>query len=115
MGEGESAYQNCMITSEIRSQVDRIGDSFWVGGISNPMEVIEQITYLLFICRLDDLHTLEENRANHLIIPMERRIYPQGNDTNDCPHKDFRWYRVKHTAPQSRATMIFKLAWYGHI
>ena len=37
----------------------RIWDSFWSGGISNPLEVIEQITYLLFIRRLDDLHTLE--------------------------------------------------------
>jgi HsdM-like protein len=35
-----------------------------VGGIANPLEVIEQITYLLFIRRLDDLHTLEENKAN---------------------------------------------------
>lgn len=47
-----------MITGEIRNQVDRVLDAFWSGGISNPLEVIEQITYLLFL-RLDDLHTLE--------------------------------------------------------
>lgn len=40
-----------MITGEIRNQIDRIWDSFWSGGISNPLEVIEQITYLLFIRR----------------------------------------------------------------
>ncbi len=48
-----------MLTGEIKSKVDRIWDAFWSGGISNPLEVIEQITYLLFLKRLDDLHTLE--------------------------------------------------------
>ena len=44
-----------MITGAIKSQVDQIWNAFWSGGISNPLEVIEQITYLLFIRRLDDL------------------------------------------------------------
>lgn len=60
-----------MLTGEIRSQIDRIWDAFWSGGISNPLEVIEQITYLLFLRRLDELHTLEENKANRLKRPME--------------------------------------------
>ena len=42
------------------------------GGISNPLEVIAQITSLLFIRRLDDLHTFEENKADRLKQPMER-------------------------------------------
>ena len=50
-----------MITGDITCQIDRIRDVFWSGGISIPLEVIEQITFLLFIRRLDDLHTLEEN------------------------------------------------------
>ena len=37
-----------MLTGELRSQVDRLWDSFWTGGISNPLKVVEQITYLLF-------------------------------------------------------------------
>lgn len=40
--------------------------------------MIEQITYLLFLRRLDDLHTLEENKANRLKRPMERRVFPEG-------------------------------------
>jgi hypothetical protein len=36
-----------MLTGELKSKVDRIWDGFWFGGISNPLEVIEQITYLL--------------------------------------------------------------------
>jgi hypothetical protein len=46
-----------MITGELKSKVDRIWDAFWSGGIANPLEVMEQITYLLFIRRLDDLQT----------------------------------------------------------
>ena len=53
-----------MLTGEIRNQVDRIWDTFWTGGISNPLEVIEQLTYLLFIKRLDEVHTLRESKAN---------------------------------------------------
>src|SRR6266436_6181194 len=53
-----------MLTGEIRNQIDRIWDAFWSGGISNPLEVIEQITYLLFLKRLDELETAEELKAN---------------------------------------------------
>jgi len=46
-----------MITGEIKSKVDAICDTMWSGGISNPLIVVEQLTYLLFIKRLDELHT----------------------------------------------------------
>jgi len=69
-----------MLTGDIRSQINAIWDSFWSGGISNPLEVMEQITYLLFLRRLDDLHTLEENKSTRLKHPMERRIFPEGSD-----------------------------------
>lgn len=42
-----------MITGEIKSRVERIWDTIWSGGISNPLSVIEQLTDLLFIKRLD--------------------------------------------------------------
>ena len=54
------------ITGELKSKIDRVWDAFWSGGISNPLEVIEQITYLLFIRRLDDLrHAGREEGAPH--------------------------------------------------
>ena len=95
-----------MITGEIKNQVDRIWDSFWSGGISNPLEVIEQITYLLFIRRLDDLHTLEENKSARLKRPMERRIFPEGSDTRGRPYEDLRWSRFKHFAPAEMFTVV---------
>jgi len=69
-----------MLTGDIRSQIDRIWNVFWTGGISNPLEVIEQITYLLFVRRLDEQHTLEEGKSTTLKRPMERRILPEDND-----------------------------------
>jgi type I restriction enzyme M protein len=95
-----------MITGDIRNQIDRIWDSFWSGGISNPLEVIEQITYLLFIRRLDDLHTLEENKANRLKQPMARRIFPAGQDSKGRSYEDFRWSRFKHFAPAEMFTVV---------
>src|SRR5882724_1993458 len=86
-----------MLTGEIRNQVDRIWDAFWSGGIANPLEVIEQITYLLFLKRLDDLHTLEENKAARLKLKkMERRVFPAGEDPKGRAYEDFRWSRFKH-------------------
>jgi type I restriction enzyme M protein len=88
-----------MITGTIKSQIDRIWDAFWSGGISNPLEVIEQITYLLFLRRLDDLHTLEENKASRLKQPIEHRVFPEGNDPRGRPYDDLRWSRFRHFAP----------------
>jgi type I restriction enzyme M protein len=95
-----------MLTGEIRGQIDRLWDAFWSGGISNPLEVIEQITYLLFLKRLDDLHTLEENKAARLKKPIERRIFPQGKDPKKRPYEDLRWCRFKHFAPAEMYTVV---------
>ena len=95
-----------MITGDVKNQIDHIWDSFWSGGISNPLEVIEQITYLLFLRRLDDMHTLEENKANRLKKPVERRVFPEGRDARDRPYEDFRWSRFKHFAPAEMFTVV---------
>ena len=87
-----------MLTGEIRSQIDRIWDSFWSGGIANPLEVIEQITFLLFIRRLDDLQTLEERKAARTKRPIERRIFPEGTDPRGRPYDDLRWSKFRNFA-----------------
>ena len=60
-----------MITGELRSKVDKIWETFWTGGITNPLEVIEQFTYLLFIKGLDDKETMHESDAELFGIPFE--------------------------------------------
>ena len=92
-----------MLTGEIRNKVDQIWNAFWSGGVSNPLSVIEQITYLLFIKRLDDLHTLEENKAAKLGIAMERRVFPEGKDEQGRDWSDLRWSRFKNF--EARAMM----------
>ena len=95
-----------MLTGELRNQIERIWDTFWSSGISNPLEVIEQITYLLFLRRLDDLHTLEENKANRLNRPLERRVFPAGKDAKKRPYEDLRWSRFKNLPPAEMFTVV---------
>ena len=82
-----------MITGELKSKVDRIWDTMWSGGVSNPLSVIEQLTYLLFIKRLDELHTLQERKAARLGRPVEDPIF-----SRDQEH--LRWSRFKDAAPE---------------
>src|SRR5271166_3148594 len=95
-----------MLTGEIRSQVDAIWNAFWTGGISNPLEVIEQITYLLFLRRLDELQTIEELKATRLKKPIERRIFPEGNDSRGLPYADLRWSRFKNFEAREMYTVV---------
>ncbi|MCL3862046.1 class I SAM-dependent DNA methyltransferase [Actinotalea sp. K2] len=88
-----------MITGDLKSRIDRIWDAFWSGGISNPLEVIEQITYLLFIRRLDDLHTLAENKANRTAKSVENAVFPTGNNDQGQPWADLRWSHFKDYDP----------------
>jgi HsdM N-terminal domain len=69
-----------MLVGEIKSQIQSIWNDFWAGGLANPLAVMEQITYLLFIKRLDELQTLEEAKSTTLNIPLERGIFPEGFD-----------------------------------
>lgn len=77
-----------MITGELRNKVDKIWETFWTGGITNPLEVIEQFTYLLFIKGLDDVETIKENEAVLLMIDYEG-IFPK-----DKQH--LRWSKFKN-------------------
>lgn len=71
-----------MLKGNICNQVDQIWNLFWSGGGANPLSVIEQLTFLRFIKRLDDLHTVEERVADDLGRPVSRRIFAEGRDDN---------------------------------
>jgi type I restriction enzyme M protein len=83
-----------MITGEIKSQVDKIWESFWTGGVSNPLTVIEQFTYLLFIRRLDETQLLEEKKANMIGQPI-------GNVLFSPNQQELRWSSFKNKDPQT--------------
>jgi hypothetical protein len=89
-----------MLAGELRNKIDNVWNAFWAGAIANPLEVIEQITYLLFMRGLDDVHTLEERKATRFGKPMERRIFPKGKDKigkdGGIAYEDMRWSRLKN-------------------
>ncbi len=60
-----------MITGELRNKVDGIWDIFWAGGLTNPLDVIEQITYLMFIHDLDDADIRRAKESAMLGLPYE--------------------------------------------
>ena len=82
-----------MIAGELKSKVDSIWDTMWSGGISNPLSVIEQLTYLLFIKRLDELHTLKERKAVRTGKPIEDPVFTAKQDK-------LRWSHFKEAAPE---------------
>ena len=90
-----------MITGELKSQVDRIWEAFWTGGISNPLSVIEQFTYLLFIRRLDERQLLEEKKANTVGIPLQTVLFTPEQQA-------LRWSSFKHKDPESMFALFTK-------
>ncbi|BAK84127.1 MULTISPECIES: type I restriction-modification system subunit M N-terminal domain-containing protein [Acetobacteraceae] len=60
-----------MITGTIKTQIDQIWNAFWSGGVSNPLSVIEQLTFLMFIKRLDDLQMGWTASLRHQCAMME--------------------------------------------
>jgi type I restriction enzyme M protein len=81
-----------MITGELKSKIDKVWEAFWTGGLSNPITVIEQMTYLLFIRRLDDIHTQREQKATFLNKEIDNPIYlPE--------QKELRWSYFKNADP----------------
>jgi hypothetical protein len=58
-----------MLTGPLRNKVDALWNAFWTGGIANPLTVIEQITYMLFLKRLDDNQFLAEKKPSGALPP----------------------------------------------
>lgn len=88
-----------MINGTLRSKVDQVWNAFWTGGISNPLTVIEQFSYLLFIRGLDITHTSALNKANRLGRPIENPIFSDDED-------HLRWSRLIQTDPQGRFELM---------
>lgn len=63
--------KNSMITGELRSKIDSLWEIFWTGGLTNPLDVIEQMTYLMFIRDLDDTDNRHAKEAMMLGLPYE--------------------------------------------
>jgi len=71
-----------MITNELKSQVDKIWETFWTGGISNPLTVVEQFTFLIFIKSLDTAQAK---------IDKKKKLSPDMKDIFDEEHQHLKW------------------------
>ncbi len=60
-----------MITGELKNKIDSLWEIFWTGGLTNPLDVIEQMTYLMFIHDLDDRDIIQEKESAMLGLPYE--------------------------------------------
>ncbi|RDE34147.1 SAM-dependent DNA methyltransferase [Parageobacillus thermoglucosidasius] len=89
-----------MITGELKNKIDKIWETFWTGGITNPLTVIEQFTYLLFIKGLDEAETQREQEASLLGIEFER-IFPE-----DKQH--LRWSKFKNLEASQMYEIVSK-------
>ena len=83
-----------MITGELKTKVDGIWDIFWSNGVSNPLTVIEQLTYLMFIKILDDNETRRERNAELLGESVANPIF-------DADHQNCRWHIFRNYEPDA--------------
>nr|WP_210338184.1 class I SAM-dependent DNA methyltransferase [Devosia sp. MC532] len=90
----------------MRSKIDAVWNAFWTGGISNPLEVIEQITYLLFVRGLDDAQTNYERQLTRFGTASVSAVYPEGNDSRGRAYRDLRWSVFKERAPAEMFTIV---------
>jgi type I restriction enzyme M protein len=88
-----------MLTGELKNKVDKIWETLWTAGISNPLTVIEQLTYLLFIKGLDDQQTRDEKKAERTGKAIE-------NPTFSGDQEHLRWKNLKQLDPQEMFNRI---------
>lgn len=96
-----------MITGEIKNKIDQIWDTFFVAGITNPITVLEQMTYIFFMKMLDDKQLQEEENARDFDGEVQNPTFPEGqlwinpDATTDeekagIPYESLRWHVFKN-------------------
>ena len=101
-----------MITGEIKNRIDQIWDTFWTGGITNSMTILEQMTYLFFMKMLDDAQDKREQNARDLGIEPDDLVFKKGQlwhnpeTDRDIPYEDLRWRNFRHEEPAKMFSIV---------
>lgn len=101
-----------MITGEIKNRIDQIWDTFWTGGITNSMTILEQMTYLFFMKMLDDAQDKKEANAQVLGIDPDDLVFKKEGfwhnpDTEkDVPYDILRWKNFRHEEPSRMFSIV---------
>ena len=85
-----------MITGELKTKIDKIWNTMWTGGITNPLTVVEQLTYLLYMKMLDEKQIIDERNALAFGSTNIKKVFKDGEvwhnpvTDKDVEHKDMR-------------------------
>lgn len=100
-----------MITGEIKNKIDAIWSTFWESaGITNPMDVLSQMTYLFFMKMLDDAQISQEATANLFGGKLKDPTFPEGewthpDSTDDRPvriaYNELRWHVFRELSAEN--------------
>ena len=101
-----------MITGEIKNRIDQIWDTFWTGGITNSMTILEQMTYLFFMKMLDDAQDKKEANALALGIEPDDLVFKKDavwhnpETDRDVPYNELRWKNFRHEEPSRMFAIV---------
>ena len=101
-----------MVTGEMKNKVDSIWDTIWTGGITSPITVLEQITYLMFMKLLDDNQLKAEANASLLGVPLKNKVFQDGtcviseNPRVETEYNNLRWNVFHNFEPGEMLTNI---------
>jgi len=101
-----------MITGEIKNKIDQIWDTFFVAGVTNPITVLEQMTYIFFMKMLDDKQLQEEDNARDFEQELKNPTFPAGENwfnpetKQEVPYEQMRWSVFRHTGPENMFNMV---------
>ncbi len=90
-----------MITGEVKNKIDGIWNTFFSAGITSPLTVLEQMTYLFFIKLLDDSQIKKEANAKMFDVDVKDPVFKTGTwlnpETNkEVPYSNLRWSNFKN-------------------
>lgn len=102
-----------MLSSQLKSKIRQLWDAFWSGGIANPLTAIEQITYLVFLKRLEDLDIEREKTARNANRPYQSIYdFPAISDSSGKvirpAGETFRWSYIKKLPTEERYEHVRK-------
>lgn len=87
-----------MITGALKRDIDALWTEFWQGGITNPLTMIEQVTFLMFARLLDINETRDENRMRRTQKPFKRRF--------DDDEQHLRWSQFRHLGAEEMLPLV---------
>ena len=101
-----------MLSAEVKNSIDRVWNTFWANGMTNPLTVVEQITFLIFMKLLDDNQIMQERNANLLGTKLDNPIFKPGvcviqeDPRIEAPYADLRWQNFRHKDPDEMYRVV---------